>query len=97
MAPKQLTPWLNHVKKFQKAHPTLSYKTVLKRASKTYHSKAATKKTPVKKRTTTKKRKTYPNGRPYLTGAAWRTDHYSHNASEPWEVPRSRRKIALWN
>jgi hypothetical protein len=49
MAPKQLTPWLNHLKKFKKAHPTLSHKTAVKRASKAYR---------LTKKTTATKKKT---------------------------------------
>jgi hypothetical protein len=41
--PKQLTAWLKHVEAFQKAHPKMTRKTVLKKASKSYKGKSKAK------------------------------------------------------
>ena len=90
--PKQLQPWMKHVRSVEKKHPKMVWKSVLKLASKSYKPKTTTKKTVTKK-----KSKTYPNGRPYLTGAAWHMDRHMFNKNQPWELPRSQRKVSLYN
>ena len=52
-------PWLEHVAKFKKAHPTMKYKDVLVKAKKSYKGKDKSKsksKSKSKKRTTQKKK-----------------------------------------
>ena len=94
------------LKALQKDHPNTPYKTLQKRASKKYHAINGTK-PPTKKKTTTKKRTTTTKKkavtkkkkyygktkRPYLRGAAWTIDHYSHNKREKYEKPNSKRKV----
>ena len=80
MAPTT-NPWLKHVKAYRKAHPKMEYKAVLQKASKTYKKNAPPKK--------------YKNGTPYNYGRAWTMDRYRFNKDEAWEIPPSKRKLAL--
>jgi hypothetical protein len=96
--PPQLQPWMNVVNEVKKSNPELEYKKVLMLAKKLYK--------PIKKPTLAKKpkratkattQKYYANGRPYKTGRGWMMDRYMHNANEPWEIPRKKRKLPVWN
>lgn len=83
--------WIKHLKKTRREHPNMEYQKVQKLASKTYKP-AADK----KKKAAPKKPKTYANGTPYNYGRSWAADRRLYNKSEEYEVPPSKRKLAMW-
>jgi hypothetical protein len=105
MAATQTNAWQMHLRQFRAMNPHVPPQMVFKMASKTYNSPYTFSKRPVAKKT--KRRSTprkgskpikyYPNGRPYNYGRSWHMDRYMHNKNEPWEVPRNKRKLPVWN